>query len=249
MKINESAVIGAPLDEVWALVTDVPRVGGCLPGAENVTDLGEGAYGGAMRVKVGAISVRLEGKVRMIERDEANHVATLAIEAADRRVKGAVTATTRMTLTEVDDTTTTLSLDTDAAVVGKLGQFGQAVLQKKTRQILDEFVDNMTLQLTGGSPVEQAAATAGTTAVGTATRTTSVGATAARPATRLPADSAAPSGGSTGSSPLGLIVSCAGIAVGVIGALGAAPSDTACAILGLSLVGWGIFGFPRKASR
>jgi carbon monoxide dehydrogenase subunit G len=242
VNINETAVIGAPIEEVWAFVTDVPRVGGCLPGTEEVTDLGGGAFGGAMKVKVGAISVRLEGRVRMVERDEASHVATLAIEAADRRVKGSVNATTRMTLASIDATTTELSLDTDAAVVGKLGQFGQAVIQKKTRQILDDFVDNMTLQLTGGAPAE-----ARVTAVQTepATATASGTRTVPAPTRERSATTPVTSGvAATGSSPLGLLVSAAGVAVG---AVGAARSDTSWAILGLSLVAWGSFGFPRRS--
>ena len=247
MNISERAVICAPLDEVWDFVTDVPRVGGCLPGTEEVRDLGDGAYGGAMRVKVGAISVRLEGKVRMVEQDEANHVAALAIEAADKRVKGAVTATTRMTLVPVDAATTELTLDTEAAVVGKLGQFGQAVIQKKTRQILDDFVGNMTLQLQGAASPEVAPTDGATVPAG------AVGAGSTSGAHRPPAGQplvaasgatrSGPVGGSTGGTALGLLVGAAGI---VVGAVGAARSDPAWAILGLSLVTWGSFGIPRS---
>jgi carbon monoxide dehydrogenase subunit G len=243
VNISERAVIDAPLAEVWEFVTDVPRVGGCLPGTEHVTDLGEGAYGGAMRVKVGAIAVRLEGKVRMIEKDDSNHSATLAIEASDKRVKGSVTATTRMTLAAVDSATTELTLATDAAVVGKLGQFGQAVIHKKTKQILDEFVANMSQQLGGaelgnGRPVRDAATDdAAVRANGTRHRADRTRAVSSPP---VPS-TAYRAGGST----LGLLVCSAGVVAGVVGAF---RSDTAWATLGLSLVLWGTLGFDRTRS-
>lgn len=241
MNISERVVIGASIDEVWDFVTDVPRVGSCLPGTEHVTDLGDGAYGGAMRVKVGAIAVRLEGKVRMVERDETNHVATLAIEAVDKRVKGSVNATTTMTLAPVDGGATELAVDTDAAVAGKLGQFGQAVIQKKTKQILDELVENMTLRLQGGALPEAADAASidgdRRTAGDTGRATVTIG--------RAPAPAASPVA-LVGSSGVGLLIAASGIAVGVVGA---AKSDIAWSLLGLSLVTWGSFGFPRRGTR
>jgi carbon monoxide dehydrogenase subunit G len=239
LNINERAVIGVSLDELWSFVTDVPRVGACLPGTEEVTDLGDGAYGGAMRVKVGAISVRLEGKVRLVERDDADHVATLAIEALDRRVKGTVNATTRMRLTSLGEQSTELALDTEAAVAGKLGQFGQAVIQKKTRQILETFVANMTAQLQGGAPTATseipASGAAAVLADGWPPGPRTVVSTPPSPA---PIFSTPPAS----SSVVGLAVSAAGAAAGIVGAV---HSESAWAILGLSLVLWGALGFGR----
>lgn len=246
MNINESAVIAAPVDEVWQFVTDVPRVGGCLPGAGEVADLGNDTYGGAVRVKVGAIAVRLEGTVRMVEQDKDKRVAILAIQASDRRIKGSVNATTTMAVVEIDPTSTELRVEADAAVLGKLGQFGQAVVQKKTRQMLDEFVGNMSRQLNPADTFESE--TPADARVGTRLRSSRLGgsrgtATAVRSGSGL-ATASVRSESNARRSPLPLrtTVAAGGVVVGLVGAIRREP---AWSILGLSLVLWGSLDLDR----
>ena len=246
MNINESAVIAAPVDEVWEFVTDVPRVGGCLPGAGEVADLGNDTYGGAVKVKVGAIAVRLEGTVRMVEQDMDRRIAILAIQASDRRIRGSVNATTTMAVVEIDPTSTELRVQADAAVVGKLGQFGQAVVQKKTRQMLDEFVGNMTRELNPADALESD--TPAGARVGTRLRSPRIGgsratATTVRSGSGLAAASVRSASGARRSPlPLGTTVAAGGVIVGLVGAIRREP---AWSILGLSLVLWGSLDFDR----
>jgi carbon monoxide dehydrogenase subunit G len=244
LNINESAVVSAPIDDVWKFIVDVPRIGACLPGAEGVKDLGNGQFGGAVRVKVGAISVRLEGKVQLLEQDEERHVAVLTIEASDRRIKGSVNAECRLQLTAVDAGTTEMSVATDAAVVGKLGQFGQAVIQKKTRQMLDEFVVNVGNQLNpdaAGIVTEDAYEDA-RVAVGSGGASEPIGVSGARNPARPGARAAAQPQSASGWQRASAVVALAGVVVGFVGATKSEPDWV---LFGLCLVIWGALGSRR----
>ena len=55
MKIEKSFQIDAPQQEVWAFLSSPEKVGGCFPGCENVTALGDNKYKAAVRVEIGPI--------------------------------------------------------------------------------------------------------------------------------------------------------------------------------------------------
>jgi carbon monoxide dehydrogenase subunit G len=95
--------------------------------------------------------VKLEGKVIIAERNAEEHVARIDIEAADRRIRGAVNAKTTMQLQVVNDNQTEMILHTDASILGKLGEFGQAVMRKKADQIIKQFAQNVSRELEGSA--------------------------------------------------------------------------------------------------
>ena len=150
MILDQKVVVPAPVDRVWEFVMDVPAVAGCVPGVESVDKVSEDEYLGALKVRVGPIGVRLEGKVNVVERNAEEHRAQMKVEAADRRIRGAVNAKSTMQLRALDEGSTELSVHTDAAVLGKLGEFGQAIMRRKADQIMKEFAENMSKQIQAG---------------------------------------------------------------------------------------------------
>ena len=67
--INEFTV-NRPIDEAWAIITDVERIAPCLPGAELQEIEGE-TYRGVVKVKLGAISSQFKGEANFLDRDDA----------------------------------------------------------------------------------------------------------------------------------------------------------------------------------
>jgi uncharacterized protein len=143
MIVDQRVTIPAPVDRVWEFVMNVPAVSRCVPGVESVTEIDPTTYEGALRVKVGPISVRLEGRVLLAEQDALAHRARMDLNAADKRVNGAVNAKMTMTLESRSDGQTDMAVHTDASIMGKLGEFGQAVMRKKAEQIMAEFARNL----------------------------------------------------------------------------------------------------------
>jgi uncharacterized protein len=147
--IEQKVTIAAPTDRVWEFMMDVPAVSQCLPGVESVSRIDQDTYAGALNVRVGPIAVRLEGNVVVLEQDAATRVAKMELKASDKRVNGAVNAKMQMQLAPREDGQTDLAISTDAAVMGKLGEFGQAVIRKKADQMIAEFARNLSGRVTG----------------------------------------------------------------------------------------------------
>lgn len=143
MLIDQRVTIDAPIAEVWDFLMDVPAVGRCMPGVESVTSLDEERYAGTVSVRLGPIGVRLEGTLRVAERDRSVWLARLDVSAADRALDGRVRAAVEMRLEPISDASTSLWVHTDAAVLGKLGQFGQAVMKRQADKMISEFARNM----------------------------------------------------------------------------------------------------------
>jgi carbon monoxide dehydrogenase subunit G len=145
--IDQEVTIAAPVERVWDFMMDVPQVSTCVPGVEEVTALSDDDYAGILAIKLGPVGVRFEGRVTVVERNRDEWQARMDIEATDRRIRGAVNARALMQLEPIDEGTTKLKIHTDASIFGKLGQFGQGLLQKKADQTVAEFAANMSARL------------------------------------------------------------------------------------------------------
>jgi carbon monoxide dehydrogenase subunit G len=151
MLIDHRITVPAPPERVWEFMMDIPAVSRCVPGLDNVARIDDQTYSGVMNVRVGPIAVKLDGRVLLAERDEAAHQARMDLQAADKRVNGAVNAKLRMELASADGGQTDLAIHTDANVMGKLGEFGQSVIRKKADQILQDFAKNLSAAVVAGN--------------------------------------------------------------------------------------------------
>jgi carbon monoxide dehydrogenase subunit G len=143
MLIDQRVAIDAGIDNVWEFVMDVEAVGRCMPGVESVTAIDDSHYKGVVNVRLGPIAVRLEGIMQLVEQDAVTRVARMDLNASDRRLGGQVTAKVEMRLEPITAETTALVVHADAVVLGKLGQFGQAVIKHQAQRMFSEFAKNM----------------------------------------------------------------------------------------------------------
>jgi len=150
MILDQTITVQAPVDRVWDFLMDIPAVSTCLPGVESFEQIDPDTYQGAIKIKVGPIGVRLQGKVTVAERDRENLRSRLDVTAAEKRISSTVNAKATMTLVPKGDSVTELQIHTDASILGKLGEFGQAVMRRKADQVMAEFAGNMQKALSGG---------------------------------------------------------------------------------------------------
>ncbi len=128
---------------------DIPAVSRCVPGLDDVARIDDQTYSGLMSVRVGPIAVKLDGRVVLAERDDAGRRARMDLRAADKRINGAVNARMRVQVSNAGaNDETEVDIQTDANVMGKLGEFGQAVIRKKADQIVQEFATNLSAAVT-----------------------------------------------------------------------------------------------------
>jgi carbon monoxide dehydrogenase subunit G len=147
MIIEQRLVIEAPPEQVWAFTLSIPDIARCLPGLEEIEKVDDDTYAGTVKARVGPIGVRLTGKLTVASRDPETMQAQMNAEAADRKIRGSVTAKIVLRLEPTENGQTAMVMHTDASILGKLGEFGQAVVRRKVAQVMEEFANNLSREL------------------------------------------------------------------------------------------------------
>ena len=142
MELTNDFEVGVPLDEAWAVLTDIERIAPCLPGAQ-LTEVEGDEYRGTVKVKLGAITAQYKGTARLVEKDDAAHRAVLDASGRDTRGAGNASATITAVLEAVGDGGTKVLLTTDLKVTGKVAQFGRGVMADVSAKLLGQFVENL----------------------------------------------------------------------------------------------------------
>ncbi|ONF63385.1 SRPBCC family protein [Amycolatopsis keratiniphila] len=158
---NQLSVPAGP-DEVFALINDVERVAGCLPGA-TLDGRQDDAYLGRVKVKVGPITAAYSGTVRFTDVTEADRSLRLVARGADAHGNGDAEADVTLTVREAPGGAT-IELRTDLSIRGKLAQFGKGAIGAVSTRLLDQFARNLADQLRAG-PVAATSAAPGPEAV------------------------------------------------------------------------------------
>lgn len=140
-------------DTVFALLNDVERMAGCLPGATLDGQDGD-AYLGKVKVKVGPVSAAYSGKVRFTEVARDERRLRLSARGADSHGSGDAEADVTVTIEAVPGGSV-LKLHTDLVIRGKIAQFGKGAISAVSNRILDQFARNLAgLLQPGGSPAQ-----------------------------------------------------------------------------------------------
>jgi carbon monoxide dehydrogenase subunit G len=192
MKIEQTVEVDAPLERVWALVNDVPRVAPCMPGAELTGVVDEHTYSGTIRVKLGPINMSYKGTAVLEEVDEASHSARIAASGKDVRGGGTARAGVDTRLEAVSESRTRMAVTADVQLTGRVASFGRGAIQDVSAKLFRQFADclRQTLEEEGrtaavGAPAGPAASTEAAeagTAAGAAEAPTRSGAAAQAPA-------------------------------------------------------------------
>ena len=142
MRIENTVEVDAPLDRVWALVNDIPRVAPCMPGAALTGVLDDDTYEGTVAVKLGPLRMSYKGKVVVEGVDEANHSARLAATGKDVKGAGTARASVETRLEAVDDTRTRLHVTSDVQLTGKVASFGRGgAINDVASRLFGQFAD------------------------------------------------------------------------------------------------------------
>lgn len=141
MELNNEFEVAIPVDEAWAVLTDIEKIAPCMPGAE-LREVEGDEYRGVVKVKVGPITASYKGAARFEELDPAAHKAVLKAEGRETRGQGNATALITATLA-ASARGTKVVVATDLAITGKVAQFGRGVLADVSGKLLDQFVSNL----------------------------------------------------------------------------------------------------------
>lgn len=158
MKIANQFTVSAPIEQAWDVLCDLEQVIPLMPGAQLTGHEGED-YLGKVKVKVGPVTSEFSGKVRFVELDRDQHRAVIDGKGKESRGTGNAAATVTAQLHEEGDRTS-VTVDTDLKIVGKLAQFGSGMLQQVSEKLLGQFVESLEAELASqNAPTPASAAT------------------------------------------------------------------------------------------
>lgn len=155
MILSNELTVGASLAQTWQALMDVERVAACLPGAQ-IEPVGEdGSYRGALKLKVGPVTMAYAGTVRLEDVDDTSRSLSYYAAAREAGGAGGAAATIRARLTAADgDARTRLAVETDLNVTGRAAQFGRGITQSVATKMLSAFADELARMIEqGGSDV------------------------------------------------------------------------------------------------
>lgn len=139
--IEIARTIDLPLmpDAAWAALWDVPRVARCLPGCQEVTEVEpRRRYRARVKDRVGPFTVTIPLDVT-VEPSDAERRLGVHATGRDAILGSPVRMSLTARLTHGEGGGSRLTLDGQAEVGGKLAALGQAVIHRRTRDILDAF--------------------------------------------------------------------------------------------------------------
>jgi carbon monoxide dehydrogenase subunit G len=153
VKIDNEFVVDAPVQQAWEAMLDLERIAPCLPGA-SIDEAADEEYQGTMAIKLGPISARYRGTVRVEETDEENHRAVLRANGKETRGQGSASATITSTLYE-ENGSTRVHVETDMQVAGRVAQFGRGIMQDVAEELMDRFSTCVEQEIVGGGAEEE----------------------------------------------------------------------------------------------
>ncbi|CDO31765.1 SRPBCC family protein [Mycolicibacterium porcinum] len=148
MELNNEFRVAVPATRTWEVLTDVERVAPCLPGATLLSVDGDD-FTGAVKVKVGPITVSYKGDATFQEKDAAAQRVVLKANGKETRGNGTASAIVTAQLKDEGADSTLVVVTTDLAISGKAAQFGRGVLADVAGSLIDQFAKSLEAELLG----------------------------------------------------------------------------------------------------
>lgn len=141
IELNHQFNVPLAVDDAWRVLTDLPTVARCLPGAHLDTAEGE-EYRGGLSAKIGPITARYRGVASFRERDEIAHRAVVEARGQEEKGSGSASAVITMVL-KPDGKTTVVDVSTEMNISGRAAQFGRSLLAEVSSTLMGQFADNL----------------------------------------------------------------------------------------------------------
>lgn len=144
MKIENSFHVPAGLEESWKIVTDVPALVSCMPGAELTELAPDGAYRGIARVKIGPVQLQFNGEARLHDVDAQAHTMKVRSRASDAKGRGTVASEMAFALLPEGERTR-VDVVTDLTLTGAVAQYGRGagLIKEVANQFTRDFAANL----------------------------------------------------------------------------------------------------------
>ncbi len=143
MRIQHDFEVGRGAEAVWTRLWDVELVASCIRGCSEVQTIEPlRAYSATVTQTIGPFHVAFP---LAIDIREAQPPARLTVSASgrDNRIASRVQGTLTTTLAEVARDRTRVAIDMELSVQGRLATLGHGIIERKGRDELTHFADEL----------------------------------------------------------------------------------------------------------
>ena len=139
MQFDNSFSVQAPIADVFATVSDMERVVGCVPGAKVLERRGD-VYEVALKAQLGVLWRNYFGTLTVLERDERAHRVVLRNRARNARGKSVGEARIEIGLSE-------LGSHTNVSIYSRVsmpdGVLAEKTIAEASAKQMKQFADNL----------------------------------------------------------------------------------------------------------
>ncbi len=131
-------------EAAWPILMNVPQTAACFPGASMVEALGDDHYKGRVTVKLGPLTMVFSGNLRIENRDDTAHSATIKANWTETKGRGNANTVTRFALQAQGDGTR-VTMTSDLQLAGQVAQYGRGagMISAISAQLIATFAYNL----------------------------------------------------------------------------------------------------------
>ena len=138
VELDHAFTTSKPLDESFAAITDLERVVPAVQGGSVTEATSPESVKAQILVKMGAMSMKFQGTVDVVEKDEAAHRALLRVKSKEAGGQGNADADVTFQLNDGGG-----EIHTNAKITGKPASMGEGVIVG----VLDGLIKDFTTKL------------------------------------------------------------------------------------------------------
>lgn len=139
MEFRMQTELPQPPQKVWQVMVDIARIAGCIPGCEDVEELATlSRYKAVMKQKIGPFKLEVPAEVTVVEHQEPSFVHVQAA-GKDKFTRTSLAVDLRIDVVPNDQAGSSLSVQADLQVAGRLASLGYSVIKKKAEENFAEF--------------------------------------------------------------------------------------------------------------
>ena len=155
VELEKSFVINAAVADCWRLLSDIPRVATCMPGASITQVIDASHFVGLVMVSIGPMRLQFTGELERVMIDASARKLILMATGTD---KSGSSATMKLTATLLakENHETLLHGQAEVTVNGQLAQFGSRMIGPVSDVILSQFADRFRQKLLQPSTAAEA---------------------------------------------------------------------------------------------
>jgi carbon monoxide dehydrogenase subunit G len=145
--LSGAFVLAADRRTVWERLNDAATLQAAIPGCESLEKISDTEFRAVARLKIGPVSARFKGKVRLSDIDPPNSYRISG--EGEGGVAGFAKGGAAITLADADAGATRLSYEVEAQVGGKIAQLGARLIDSSAKKLATEFFNNFATLLGG----------------------------------------------------------------------------------------------------